>query len=330
MGSLEKDLLSKVKLYKSLFLISEKLHSFMNVEALIGELTTILNETFPNFSYYLHLSSAACSKGDFPIIELEYDSKNIALAQSFASGEVQFEHSSVNLHTTIYAPIKGNKEVYGVLQLVVPDTFALMNIEIEFISTLLESAGNALDNAKIYQESQQLISTLTMLNEAAKTLVITDYLTKLHSRRLLDEKIHRSMKEDEQGSFILIDIDNFKNINDTYGHQIGDEVLVQVANLIKTSIRENDIGARWGGEELAIYLPKVSLEDGAAIAKRLAKKVAEKSKPRITVSCGVSYWQKEIADSYKYLFKRADEALYSAKSTGKNKVVTQKDDSKVS
>jgi diguanylate cyclase (GGDEF)-like protein len=141
----------------------------------------------------------------------------------------------------------------------------------------------------------------------------------------LDEKIQTSMKNDDEGAFILIDIDNFKKINDTYGHQIGDEVLVQVSNLIKNNIRENDVGARWGGEELAIYLPKVNLEAGTAIAERLVERVAASSKPHITVSCGVSYWNKEKQDSYNLLFKRADEALYAAKSTGKNKAVTQGD-----
>ncbi|EKN65113.1 diguanylate cyclase [Neobacillus bataviensis LMG 21833] len=168
-----------------------------------------------------------------------------------------------------------------------------------------------------------LALTNSMLREELKVLVTTDHLTKLHSRKFLDEKIQSSMKNDGEGTFILLDIDNFKEINDTYGHQIGDEVLIQVANLIRGNMREHDIGARWGGEELAIYLPKVPLETGAAIASRLVKKVAESSEPHITVSCGISYWNKESQDSYQYLFKRADEALYTAKETGKNKVVIQ-------
>ncbi|WML30437.1 GGDEF domain-containing protein [Neobacillus sp. OS1-32] len=106
---------------------------------------------------------------------------------------------------------------------------------------------------------------------------------------------------------------------------MGDEILVQVANVIKANIREKDIGARWGGEELAIYLPMVSLDDGTAIAKRLIKKVEENSNPRVTVSCGVSYWYKDLAHSYQSLFKQADEALYVAKTTGKNRVVAQTD-----
>jgi diguanylate cyclase (GGDEF)-like protein len=165
----------------------------------------------------------------------------------------------------------------------------------------------------------------SMLREELEKMVITDHLTKLYSRSYLDEKIYHSMENDEEGTFILIDIDDFKVVNDTYGHQVGDDILIQVAKLINCNIRETDIGARWGGEELAIYLPKVSLEAGVRIAERLLKRVGELSSPRITISCGVSYWTNSASDNANALFKRADEALYMAKSSGKNKVLVQED-----
>ena len=90
---------------------------------------------------------------------------------------------------------------------------------------------------------------------------------------------------------------------------------------IQSNIRGTDIGARWGGEELAIYLPRVPLETGVQIAERLVKRVRETSKPSVTISCGVSHWEKDENDCYNSLFKRADNALYEAKGTGKNKVV---------
>jgi two-component system, cell cycle response regulator len=175
-----------------------------------------------------------------------------------------------------------------------------------------------------------LALTNSLLREELERMIITDHLTKLHSRKFLDERIQGSMEEAEEGTFILLDIDNFKEINDTYGHQVGDQILVQVANLIIRNIRGDDIGARWGGEELAIYLPGVTLEKGAAIAERLVKKVSRCSEPHITVSCGVSYWNKKQFDAYNLLFKRADDALYIAKETGKNKVVIQEQNIKVS
>ena len=176
--------------------------------------------------------------------------------------------------------------------------------------------------ALLFHSSLALMNSL--LQEELEHMVKTDHLTKLHSRNYLDESIQYSMKDDNEGTFMLIDIDNFKEINDIFGHQVGDEVLIQVAKLIKKNIRGNDVGARWGGEELAIYLPKVSMEEGLVIAERLVKTVAECTFPKITVSCGVSYWNKDSQDTYNYLFKRADEALYLAKGTGKNKVVAQK------
>jgi diguanylate cyclase (GGDEF)-like protein len=157
-----------------------------------------------------------------------------------------------------------------------------------------------------------------MLREELESLVITDYLTKLYSRHYLDEQLQKSMQRDAFGTFILIDIDNFKEINDTYGHQTGDDVIIQVANIIKQNIRESDIGARWGGEELAVYLPKVGLTTGISIANRLAAKVRQETTPPVTISCGVSYWKKNRHEEASDLFKRADEALYMAKRTGKN------------
>lgn len=164
----------------------------------------------------------------------------------------------------------------------------------------------------------------SLLREELEMLVKTDHLTKLYSRKFLNECIQRSMQMDMQGTFILIDIDNFKQVNDTFGHQVGDEVIIQVANLIKVNIREQDIGCRWGGEELAIYLPRVDLEAGVSIAERLVRKVAESTVPAITISCGVAHWTSGADDSEKRLFRRADKALYSAKSLGKNRVVYEK------
>ena len=101
------------------------------------------------------------------------------------------------------------------------------------------------------------------------------------------------MKKEHSSYWILT---NFKVVNDTYGHQIGDEILIQVAKLINQNIRQTDIGARWGGEELAIYLPGAPLEVGARVANRLVKAVYENTNPQVTISCGVSYWTRNRED----------------------------------
>lgn len=183
----------------------------------------------------------------------------------------------------------------------------------------------------MYKLMQSLIyhSTLafinSMLREELENLVITDQLTKLFSRKYLDESIQKSMKRDARGVFILVDIDNFKKINDTYGHQVGDEVICQVAKIIKANIREGDIGARWGGEELAVYLPKADFEAGLLVANRLVSSVQKQTNPSATISCGVSFWDMKKKDSAKELFHRADEALYLAKNNGKNRVYSEVD-----
>ncbi len=166
----------------------------------------------------------------------------------------------------------------------------------------------------------------SMLREELERYVITDYLTKLYSRKYLDEKIERSMDDDVCGTFILLDIDDFKIVNDTYGHQIGDKILIQVANIIKSNLRETDIGARWGGEELAIYLPKIDLELGEGIVARIIDKIRKETEPSITVSCGISHWNKNTQDTPRDLFHRADYALYKAKDQGKDQLCIESSD----
>lgn len=166
-----------------------------------------------------------------------------------------------------------------------------------------------------------LAVTNSMLRDRLEHLVKTDQLTELYSRTYLDEKIQYSMKTHQRGVFILIDIDNFKNVNDTYGHQTGDEILIQVAAVIKSNIRKHDIGARWGGEELAIYLPMLNVAAGKRIAQRLVRAVRESTKPEVTISCGISCWTAEARKSLKELVQQADEALYTAKRSGKNRLI---------
>ncbi|WP_108671307.1 diguanylate cyclase domain-containing protein [Peribacillus acanthi] len=461
-------IISEEKRYRQLYRVTEKFHSSMDMDSVLEEIIETLKEVYPTFTYYLLLSHDNHTRGNLPIKDLEYDSENIAAMQSFVTGQTQFEDDIIGRKSILYAPLKGKQGVYGVLQVISPDTVLFPKSEIEFISLLANTAGSALENAQLYHQSKRLISDLQLINETSHRLnsnlrlsdtmnymkeqitssfhaeeigfvmisedneinmlpgttpffetsaasryvsfiserinqnkeslfigdlsfpgeankaeykslmavpmvqsgslkgfavvmhsepyyfsfevfkllqslihhstlaftnsllreelermVVTDHLTKLYSRNYLDDKLKESMENDAQGTFILFDIDNFKRINDSFGHQIGDRVLVQVADSIKGSIRNGDIGARWGGEELAVYLPRIPIEIGRSIAERIANKVSEYSSPRVTVSCGVSYWNQAVPDSSFALFKRADDALYQAKNSGKNKVVVE-------
>lgn len=166
-----------------------------------------------------------------------------------------------------------------------------------------------------------LAVTNSMLRDRLKHMVQTDQLTELYSRAYLDEKIQYSMEAHQEGVFLLIDIDNFKRINDTYGHQTGDAILIQVARVIQQNIREQDVGARWGGEELAVYVPKIDMSAGEKLADRLIALVRENTNPKVTISYGISHWSADDPKSLTSLVKQADIALYEAKRNGKNKLM---------
>lgn len=125
-------------------------------------------------------------------------------------------------------------------------------------------------------------------------------------------------------SIIFFDLDFFKNVNDKYGHQKGDEVLTQVAQAIADSFRDEDTAARWGGEEFAVSLLGAKEEDAVKKAEEVREKISKLSfnidpKMKLTVSAGVASTENGVA--YDVLLKRADESLYRAKETGRNKVI---------
>lgn len=169
-----------------------------------------------------------------------------------------------------------------------------------------------------------LAVTNALLHSELERLVITDNLTGLYARRFLDDQVKRSLETDGCGSLILIDIDDFKTVNDTYGHQTGDDVLIQVANLIRQNIRDTDTAARWGGEEMAVYLPRVDINVALSIAERIRNAVEIITHPRVTISVGVAKWEREknAQVSVEALFHHADVALYEAKRSGKNQIRT--------
>ena len=118
----------------------------------------------------------------------------------------------------------------------------------------------------------------------------------------------------------MIDIDDFKNFNDTYGHQAGDAILMDISNIFRDVARKIDIIARYGGEEFAIILPNTKKQEAMVLAERLRKSVEGSSRLKdITISIGVASFP-EDAEEKELLISKADRALYEAKGTGKNKV----------
>lgn len=156
-------------------------------------------------------------------------------------------------------------------------------------------------------------------------LSVTDKLTGLYNRLKLDEVLTMRIEEFKryktEFSIILLDIDDFKIINDTYGHDVGDYVLKTIANILKDNTRTTDVVGRWGGEEFVIVCENTNLEQIEILAEHLRDIVSKtkfKDVGNKTVSLGIAQFKEN--DTISSVFKRADERLYIAKTTGKNKV----------
>jgi len=178
---------------------------------------------------------------------------------------------------------------------------------------------------KKIDEINSLKAELERYVKKIEQLSITDSLTKIYNRSKfessLDYEIERSRRYGTPLSLIIFDIDHFKSINDTYGHLIGDSVLMEIANLIKNNIRSTDIFARWGGEEFVILAPNINKEQAKMLAEKIRKLIAHhrfKYVDHVTVSLGVTEFMP--TDTKESFIKRADEALYLAKRKGRNRV----------
>lgn len=189
------------------------------------------------------------------------------------------------------------------------------------ISTkLIENA-----NEKLYIHMMKDVTIETLEFQKMSNLASIDRLTNIYNRRkfeeLLTEEYNYFKRYSRPLSGIYFDIDFFKKINDTYGHDIGDEVLISVAGLVKSHIRDSDIFARWGGEEFIILLPETQSNDAFTLAEQLRTIIEMHSfnkVKRVTISMGVTQLKKEQLKSF---IKRMDLALYEAKHSGRNQVV---------
>ncbi|HYK73682.1 MAG TPA: GGDEF domain-containing protein [Pseudoneobacillus sp.] len=167
----------------------------------------------------------------------------------------------------------------------------------------------------------QRLKTAFIQKEAIQQLANTDYLTKLPNRRYVERSLHQHIHNEQPFSIILFDIDLFKHINDTYGHDVGDKVLKEFAFLMKDNMRDKDIVGRWGGEEFIIIAPDLPVKQAASFSDRIRKLIEETQftlEVKVTASFGVAeYKDKERVQD---ILKRADVALYLSKERGRNKV----------
>lgn len=177
---------------------------------------------------------------------------------------------------------------------------------------------------QIHKEIERKQSELMEMNAMLVELSVTDKLTGLKNRRYfqekLDEQLHKYQETGQAFSLVIIDIDHFKQVNDTWGHQMGDEVLEMLAKTLTNHARSEDTAARLGGEEFVLILPHTDAAQSRKIAERLRIAVTETVWPNgsITVSSGIATVNPD--DSGASLLKKADEALYASKENGRNRV----------
>ena len=219
-------------------------------------------------------------------------------------------------------PLKAHQKTIGVLNLSDKEGGgSFSEEEVRILSMLTLYASVAVERLRFYQSSMDL-----------RRISITDSLSGLLNRRYFEERlaeeIERAKRYGEPFSLIILDIDNFKQFNDTYGHLVGDEALRSTALGIRRCIRTIDIAARYGGEEFGIILPQAEKEDVGAIGERIRQEIeqegislpGEEKRARLTVSIGIAGYPAD-AVSQEDLIRRADRALYQAKALGKNRVV---------
>jgi diguanylate cyclase (GGDEF)-like protein len=189
----------------------------------------------------------------------------------------------------------------------------------------------ALDTEKFYILAQQFLVGVkrAILYKKIQELAITDSLTQVFSRRYFlerfAEELERSKKFRFKFSFLMLDIDRFKDYNDRLGHLVGDAILKEIARLVKENIRQVDFMGRYGGEELCAVLTETGREEALAAAERIRLAVASgkirayDEELQATISIGVATFPDDSLDA-KEIIERADKALYRAKEAGRNMV----------
>lgn len=237
--------------------------------------------------------------------------------EASASFKVRGNGTERGRGSMLSVPMVGGNELLGVLNFERPEKANFGPEEIEFFTAVADQVALAVQNAR--------------LHEKTVALSMTDPLTGVPNRRFLftqlEAEVHRAERYEQPLSMLMIDIDHFKLLNDTAGHQAGDAILRLVSQRLKTHVRKVDTLARYGGEEFVVLLPKASSIEAIEIAEKLRNVVAEIDSPHgraqpnghISISIGVSTLPNDATDQTR-LVDCADAALYASKRGGRNRV----------
>lgn len=275
-----------------------------------------------------------CSEGYGENIKIS-DFANKKIITSHPDDNISTVFEKMNVTRTEEMLIADRNKAVGIVSIY--DIFDVMTEQnIKFANKPLKNIKKENNNISKELEKDILIEQLNKEIKFLKAKSTIDYLTGLYNVRYfktrINEELERSKRYNDTISIIFIDIDNFKNINDTYGHECGNSVLHSLGEILKNKnriLRISDIAVRYGGEEFIIICPSSNKEQAAIIAERI-RKVIEKTKfeymnqkVKITVSIGVSEFTGK-SDNIMDTVKEADLAMYKAKSNGKNSVVVHR------
>lgn len=211
----------------------------------------------------------------------------------------------------LVVPIQRSGQLMGAMELYLNAWRELTDDQVELLNGVAAQAAIAIRHAQLF--------------EAQEENALTDELTRLPNRRALAQRFLQEMQRARRHhagiTFVMIDLDHFKQVNDTYGHLNGDAVLAELASILSSGLRESDVCARYGGEEFALILPETNESGARVLAERIRAKVAAATFPgglKLTISVGVA--ATDDAAVFTQLIDRADQALYAAKQGGRNQV----------
>ncbi|MCF6327872.1 MAG: GGDEF domain-containing protein [Devosiaceae bacterium] len=262
--------------------------------------------------------------------------ERVSAVSNLMSKSIDSVQGAIQNASDTAATYSGELELAGNAIACAKDQEALSAVtkQLQLKTKIMHDANKALEGQ--LNSAQDDVALLKRDLEEVQRQSMTDSLTNIYNRKFFDLHITRSITEcrqkDEPLCLIMADIDHFKNFNDTFGHQTGDQVLRLVAMTLRSNTKGSDLACRYGGEEFALILPNTSLKDAISLAntirkavqaKELLKRSTNEKLGRVTSSFGVSLLTP--TDTEITLIERADRALYAAKRNGRNRVIAEDD-----
>lgn len=304
--------------------MSTMLNASQSLDDAAHLLISILPQLLPKLSGAIYIGNIETNKADKLIHWGEQWPKEVAIfvskrleqdMKSSLTGSIGMPINTIEqvTATELTISLSCNESFHGLMHLISEEQ-AIDLASIDMIKKVAEQLGFALSNLK--------------LKDQLRTQATRDPLTDLYNRRFMlegfEQAINRAERHNSGLGFIILDLDHFKNINDKYGHDAGDEVLIKVAECLKSNLRMEDIACRYGGEEFCIICPDSNLKDSYILAEKIRRYISElqidylgEDLGQITISVGVSLFPIH-AQSISELISLADQALYIAKKNGRN------------